>query len=364
MSKKISAAALILSFLIVGVIFFLLNGMETKTEASKKSIGFLIPGSKDEEGWNNFQYQGAKSAVDDLGVELLLVENIKESADVLEHAVDSLVREGVEMIIFGSYNYPLLMVDYMKAHPAVSFYGISNDLQIENFVAFSVRAYQARFISGVIAALHSESGKIGYVAAMKNTEVIRGINAFALGARRINPKAEVVVAWTNSWDDEQVEKANVDKLVKGAGVDVVAYHQNRTFVPEEAEALGVKSVAYGMYKPKFSEKVLASTVSNWGKAYREIIQDYLQRKDGVNNYWLGIEKDAVGVAFFSSLVSDSSRSVVEGFMTSMKNGMDVFVGPIYDNHKKKRCEKDELISDNILRDEMDWLVEGVSEYEN
>ena len=364
MSKKVSVAAVAISLLIVGCILHILNSVNAKGDESRQFVALVIPGTKGEVGWNGFQYQGVKSAVEGLGVELLLAENVVEHSGRAVPAVDSVIRAGAGMVILGSYNYPEELKEYMRTRPEVKFYGISNDLQMENFVAYSVRAYQARFLSGIIAALHSEKGKIGYVAAMKNTEVIRGINAFALGARRVNPEAKVFVAWTNSWDDEGAEKSNVEKLSKAFGIDVVSYQQNREFVPEAADALGIKSVGYGIYESRFSANLLASTVSNWGKAYREIIQDYLQKKKGVNNYWLGIEKDVVGVSFYSDAVSDSARKVVEGFMDSMRNGMDVFTGPLHDNQNKKRCEKDEQVSDNILRDEMDWLVEGVVEYED
>lgn len=365
MNKKVTIAVIAISIALLIAIFVLVVRMGGEKQVqSSDAVGFVLPGDKDEIGWNGFQYQGVKTVTDELGVNLLLAENVAEKTGACEKSVDSLVKAGARMIILGSFNFPIELQEYIKSHQDVKFYGISGDLHQPNFTAYSARAYQARFLSGVIAALNSESGKIGYVAAMKNSEVYRGINAFALGARRINPKAKVYVAWSNSWDDEIAEKANTEKLIKGAGVDVMAYHQNRTYVVEAAEALGVKSVAYNLYSSSYSPNVLASSVTNWSKVYKEIILDFVQKKTSVNNYWVGIEKDAVGVEFYSSAVSDTTKQVVKEIVDSMKNGMDVFVGPIYDNKQQKRCEKDELISDNILRDEMDWLVDGVSEYEN
>ena len=47
---------------------------------------------------------------------------------------------------------------------------------------------------------------VGYVAAIPIVEVIRGINAFTLGVRSVNPEAVVHVRWSGSWVDSDKEK--------------------------------------------------------------------------------------------------------------------------------------------------------------
>jgi len=61
--------------------------------------------------------------------------------------------------------------------------------------------YQARYLSGMVAGSMTKSNVLGYVAAFPMPEVIRGINAFTLGAQAVNPKAEVRVVWTKTWYD-------------------------------------------------------------------------------------------------------------------------------------------------------------------
>ena len=68
------------------------------------------------------------------------------------------------------------------------------------------RIYQRANLTGLVAGSMTRSGAIGYVAAFPIPEVIRGINAFTLGVRAVNPKAEVRVVWTKSWYDPVMEK--------------------------------------------------------------------------------------------------------------------------------------------------------------
>ncbi|NBR67367.1 MAG: BMP family ABC transporter substrate-binding protein, partial [Actinobacteria bacterium] len=88
-------------------------------------------------------------------------------------------------------------------------------------------AEEARYLSGIAAGKASPSGKIGYVAAFPIPEVIRGINAFTLGAQSVNPDATVQVTWTKTWFDPTLEKEAAEALLD-AGVDVLAQHQDTT----------------------------------------------------------------------------------------------------------------------------------------
>ena len=75
-----------------------------------------------------------------------------------------------------------------------------------------------RYLSGMIAAEMSPTGKLGYVGAYNTPEVVRGINAFALGARAVNPDATVTVVWTNTWYDPSLERQGAVALLD-QGVD-------------------------------------------------------------------------------------------------------------------------------------------------
>ena len=78
----------------------------------------------------------------------------------------------------------------------------SND---SNFGNYFGRIYQARYLTGLTAGAATETNEIGYVAAFPIPEVIRGINAFTLGVREVNPDATVTVNWTSTWFDPAVE---------------------------------------------------------------------------------------------------------------------------------------------------------------
>ena len=58
---------------------------------------------------------------------------------------------------------------------------------------------ECQYLSGIVAGNTTKTNKLGFVAAKPIPQVRRNINAFLLGARSVNPKAEVHVIFTGDW---------------------------------------------------------------------------------------------------------------------------------------------------------------------
>lgn len=360
MNKKYKIAlfliALVTFVLLLSSFYFVGNEKGSK----ETMLGVIMPGAISEVGWNGSHYHGIKNAADILGMQITLKENIKEYSGECKKAVDELIAKGIKIIILVSYNYPDEIKETIKAHPEVQFFCCASNITIQNYKSYFARVYQARYLSGIVAGLETKNNKIGYVAAMNNAEVNRGMNAFVLGVKSVNPEATIFIRWTNSWDDAEKERNNVKFLYDSIGIDLVTYHQNLPNVLEAAEELGIFSIGYNQPEQKYSDKVLTSVITNWTMVYKEFLQDYLQKKNTDQiNYWVGMERDAAGLAFYSSRVSENTQKAVTDAIEKIKSGIDVFYGEILDNQGVKRCEKNEVIGDTFLRDNMDWFVNGI-----
>lgn len=335
-----------------------------QTKEKTVRVGFVLSGSIDENGWNGEHYQAMLKACKECGVELIVKENIKEFTGQCVTAIEELVEADVKMIFLNSYGYSEEVNDIVGNYPDVTFYANSSEFHTENMTSYFARMYQARYLSGIIAGMTTESGVIGYVGAMPNNEVNRGINAFTLGVRSVNEEAKVVVAWTGSWDDEQAERQMAGKLIQEVGADVLTYHQNQNYVIQEAEKANVASIGYHKHFEGFSDKYLTSSVYNLTPVYSELIKEYRKGKGNSRaNYWIGIEKGAVGLSAYSPEVTTEMRMAVDAAINRILEGEDVFAGVIYDTEGNLRCDEHEIISDEILLEQFDWYVEGVEFYE-
>ena len=84
----------------------------------------------------------------------------------------------------------------------------------KNVGTYFGRDYEGRYLSGIVAGKYTKNNLIGFVAAYPIPEVIRGINAFALGAQAVNPKVKVKVVWANTWYDPATEKGSSKQSFK------------------------------------------------------------------------------------------------------------------------------------------------------
>src|SRR5439155_729866 len=91
----------------------------------------------------------------------------------------------------------------------------------------------ADYLTGMALGAASSKGKIGFVAPFPIPEVIREINAVALGAQTTHPGANVQVVWTNTWFDPTKEKQAAQSLLS-RGVDAIGQGQDSPATGEAA----------------------------------------------------------------------------------------------------------------------------------
>lgn len=353
----ISAAAVL-----VTVIVMIMTMNFTSNTTLK--VGFIMTGETTDSGWNGMHYNGVAYACDKLDAKLVVKENVDEGSGRCLEAIHELVREGAKMIILSSYSYPLEAKEVIDSYPEVAFYGISSEYVSDNLTSYFGRMYQARYLTGIIAGMKTESNSIGYVAAMPNSEVNRGINAFTLGVKSVNPDATVYVDWTNSWNDGEAEANAVNKLIENKNADVIAYHQNQDYTAQAADKAGVYSIGYNQAAENLSDKYLTAAVWDWNSLYFQIVREVVQgQPNTVKHRWFAIDSGVVDVSEMSPLVEEDIIQAVEKAKNRLYGVNDVFSGVIYDNSGELRCGEGETLSDETLLRNMDWFVDGVEIYD-
>ena len=110
-----------------------------------------------------------------------------------------LAKEGMDIIFATSFGYMEPMLKVAKEFPNIKFEHATGYKTNNNMSVYSGMFYQGRYVQGVIAGHMSKTGKAGYIASFPIPEVVRGINAFYLGAKSVNPDFDIDVVWVNSW---------------------------------------------------------------------------------------------------------------------------------------------------------------------
>ena len=208
-------------------------------------------------------------------------------AAAVETAITECVEEGCNIIFATSWGYMDTCEALAEEFPDVIFsHGTGYKSNGTNFNNYFGRIYQARYLSGIIAGMKTETNKIGYVAAMgqENGEVTSGCNAFAMGVASVNPDAEVYVSVTNSWFDPEGEKQAAERLI-AEGCDVIGQHCDTPNPQTAAEEHGVWGVGYNSDMTKDAPgATLTSVMWDWSVYYTKAVQNV------IDGSWVAGEK--------------------------------------------------------------------------
>ena len=149
-------------------------------------------------GWTWAHDQGRIALEEAFGddIETAYIENVPEGPEA-ERVIRDFAQKDYDLIITTSFGYMDPTINVAQEFPETWFVHVSGFKTADNASNIFGRMYQPRFLSGLVAGANTESNILGYVAAFPIPEVIRGINAFTLGVREVNPDAEVRVVWTN-----------------------------------------------------------------------------------------------------------------------------------------------------------------------
>ena len=237
-------------------------------------------------GWSYQHDQGRKQMEAALSgkVTTKYVENVPEGSDA-ERVIRELAQSGCRVVFTTSFGYMNYTEKVAKQFPKVVFMHATGYKTGPNLGIYNARFYEGRYLAGVIAGKMTKSNVLGYVAAFPIPEVLQGINAYARGARSVNPKAEVRVIWTNSWYDPGKEREAANTLI-AQGSDVVTNHTDSTSVVQAAEEKGKYALGYHSDMSKYGPKAqLTATTHQWGDFYTKAVSDVLAGTWKTTNVW-------------------------------------------------------------------------------
>ncbi|WP_031515769.1 BMP family ABC transporter substrate-binding protein [Desulfofalx alkaliphila] len=328
-------------------------------EEERMKVGFIYVSPTGDYGWT-YAHEKARQYIEAQldWVDAIYIEDVAEGP-ASEAEMQRLVNEGAKIIFTTSFGYMDSTIAVAERNPDVVFMHCSGDKTADNAGNYFGRIYQPRYLSGIAAGLQTETNTIGYVAAFPIPEVVRGINAFTLGVRSVNPDAVVKVIWTNTWYDPVKEK-NAAKVLLDDGADIIAMHQDTPGPMQAAAEAGKYGVGYNSdMSVMVPDTVLTSPVWNWGPYYVEVIKSVKEGTWKPEAYWGGLESGVVDLAPFGPMVSDEVKELVEEKKELILSGeWDVFHGPIYDQDGNERVAEGEKLTDEEMLS-IDWFVEGV-----
>ena len=340
----------------------------SSSKDGKYTVGFIYVGPKDDFGYNQAAYEGSKEMEKTVGdVTVLQAENVPETAEA-EQVMQNMIDKGAKLIFATSYGHLEFAQNVAEKNPDVTFVhqgGLEGDRKLDNVGTYFGTVYEPVYLAGIAAGAATKTNKLGYIYAFAIPQTLANINAFALGAQSVNPKATVTTISTGSWCDPSVQAQSVKALLD-QDVDVISQHQDCTkTIIEATEAAGAMSVGYHADASELAPKGwVTGSEWNWGPLYTDIVKTVKagKFKDSKYNgdYRVGLQtgENPFVQSPYGSMVTADTKAKIDAAKKRFVDGGSPFEGPVKDQ-KGKIVYKEGEQPTYAEVETMDFFVQGV-----
>lgn len=335
-------------------------GLRPARAAGPLGIAYVYTGPVADMGYTYRHELARQQVAKHFGVRVAThyVENVAEGPDC-ERVLRQLAGGDDTLIFSTSFGFMNSVLRVARQFADVKFEQATGYKTAPNVSEYNLRFYEGRAVCGTMAGMLSRSGVAGYVAAYPIPEVIMGINAFTLAARKVNPKFRTRVIFINSWVDPGKE-ADAARSMIDQGADIMADHMDSSATMQTAEARGV--LAFGQSADRSAvgpHAQLTAVVDDWAPYYISRVQAVLDGTWKTSSVWLGLKEGAVFMAPYGPGATPAVRAAAEKTRAGVIDGSyRIFAGPIADQSGKQRVDAGTVMTDDqVLK--MDWMVQGV-----
>ncbi|NJO81239.1 MAG: BMP family ABC transporter substrate-binding protein [Cyanobacteria bacterium RM1_2_2] len=349
------------------------EGASPAADGQPITIGFIYVGPKDDYGYNQAHAEGAAGMAKKFSwVKLVEEANVPETTAVAESMRSMIDIDGAVALFptsFGYYDPHILKL--AEEYPDVQFFH-AGGLYEEGKTPKNVGSYfgyidEAQYVAGIVAALTSKTGKLGFVGAKPIPQVLRNINSFTLGARSVKPETTTQVVFTGNWA-EPIKEAEATNSMADQGIDVVTCHvDSPKVVMETAEKRGIFSSGYHANQSALAPKgYLTGAEWDWTNIYSKLAEEVYSGKklmDGSIQPVLrgGLKDGFCKLSPYGPAVSEEAKTAAEAAKAGLLDGsLVIYNGEIKDNTGQVIVTQGESLKQQDPKlEQMDYLVEGV-----
>lgn len=275
-------------------------------------------GGKFDRSFSEALYRGAERVKAATGTPYADFEVSHETQ--FEQAYRHFASRGHDPVIGVGFSQTDAVKRVAKQYPHTHFMLIDGNINLPNVRAVEFREEEGSFLVGVLAAMASKSGKIGFVGGMDIPLIRRFACGYGQGIKYANPKATVLVnmvgttpeAWTDPARGSEVARGQFDR-----GVDVVYAAAGTTGIGVLQAAADRKKLAIGVDSNQnymHPGTMLTSMVKKVDNAAYEAVMDLKAGHWQSGHFVLGLKEGGVDWAYDQynkALITPAMKTRVE-----------------------------------------------------
>ena len=322
--------------------------------SNKLKIAFLYEKTHRTSGWA-YSHELGRLYLENVfpgQVETKAFENVAVGENDLE-MMEQVIKDGYNMIFATSPVMTPASLKIAANHPDVKILNCCLNISHPTLRTYYARMYEAKFLAGVIAGSMTTTDKIGYIADYPIYGMVASINAFAIGAKLLNPYVKVYLDWCT---------------LKERKVNIVDDPEINYIMDRDMATPDNASRRFGLYCTSGeTHDNLAMTTWHWGKLYEKIVRIALngtwKEEEGTTgkraiNYWWGMSSGVVDLICSQNLPPSTKRLVALLQNNICSEILNPFSGELRAQDGTVMNKSDQIILPKDIIT-MDWLVDNV-----
>lgn len=325
------------------------------TSSKQLKVAFIHDRPVESSGWT-YSHELGRTHLEQVFGDKIKTSSYFVGGDTIDisQLLEQVISQGNHIIFTTNQKFLASSLKAALEHPETKILNCSVNRPYSSIRTYYGRMYEAKFLCGMVAGAMCENEKIGYLADYPILGSFANINAFALGARMVNPRVKVYLYWSS------MEKADCLRQLREENISLIS--DNDMIRP------GSRDRRFGLYREKDGEYLkLATPIWDWGKFYEKIIRDILKgnwnktsdtKEKKALNYWWGISGNIIDLICSQNLPSGVRRLVEVMKREIYTEQCHPFAGAIVLQDGSRVGREDGSLSpEEIIT--MDWLVENV-----
>ncbi len=273
-------------------------------------------GGKFDKSFNEAAYNGAQRWSEETGNDYREVEMQSEAQR--EQALRRLAESGSNPIVMTGFAFGNVLSEVAPDYPDTTFVIVDSVVDAPNVRSVVFKEHEGSFLVGMMAAMASESGTVGFIGGMDIPLIRKFACGYAQGVLAVNPDANVIAnmtgttpaAWADPVKGSELTQAQIaqgaDVVYAAAGATGVGVLQ--TAADEDILSIGVDSNQNYLHPGE----VLTSMLKRVDNAVYEAFSAGESVETGVQV--MGLSNEGVGYAldeFNADLVSEEMKATVD-----------------------------------------------------
>lgn len=298
------------------------------TGAEGLKVAAVFGGPITDKSWNETSYNGL-CAIEEMGAEISYVENVA-AADAPD-AIRTFASSGYDVIYVNSSAFKDSAYEIAPEFPDVTFIINGAGEQGDNYFSLATGNCEQGYLQGLLCALATENGKVGYICGTEMTPTLDCEAGFYQAVAYVNEQMGTNVTskctYLGNYTDTSAGYQTAQSFI-AEGYDCISTVADNASnaVLQACEEKGVLCVGNGIGQDEVAPtKLIAGIKKNCEGLYVESFKQYLDGTlaEKAPTETFGINYDVVGVDKFceaASCFTDEEMAFIEDTIAKIKSG--------------------------------------------